>query len=271
MSPNSIGKGADDGDIHMAGRSDQIRLPMVAEIMNAAGPGQAKALAMVKAASGAVPLAVTGIWRIWFEHPASSSTQVQGEPVEVPPNTNPDHVFEVHPIIRFADQDIVASLGPIAILDPAGAVKKQYQSAAAKDAFASYESLGAKIGATSTAVTITSKKAGYNYVTFDLEPVGEIKPLNDGLFVLARVYDDSDPEEPLTESPRRMVFVNGSKAAELLKQNFGQKLKVLGIPRVDLDQVAEIAKALKPGEEAVSVCLPYEIVVLAVFPSEPSQ
>src|SRR5436305_11964439 len=35
--PHPIKSSGDDGDIHMAGRSDDVRLPLVAEIMNAAG------------------------------------------------------------------------------------------------------------------------------------------------------------------------------------------------------------------------------------------
>ena len=93
-------------------------------------------------------------------------------------------------------------------------------------------------------------------------------PLADGFFVLARVYDDENPDEPLTSTPIRMVFVNGSDAAKALKDNFGEKLKVLGIPRVDLAQVAEIANTQPGGEGEDTVCLPYEIIVLAVLSEE---
>jgi hypothetical protein len=33
---HKIDKGGDDGDVHMAGRADEVRLPLVAEILNAA-------------------------------------------------------------------------------------------------------------------------------------------------------------------------------------------------------------------------------------------
>ena len=266
-SPHGISKGAEDGDIHMAGRSDQIRLPLVAEIMNAAAKDQETVRKALDQSSGDVPLDVTGVWRIWFEHPASSGNQVQGEPVEVAGTSNPDHVFEIHPIVQFAGEDIVKSLTTIASLNPDKSIKKQYQTAAAKAAFASYEGLGARIAATKTAITITTKKAGFNYVSFYLEPEGKPVPAEDGVFVLARVYDESDPDEPLTPSPRRMVFVAGSAAAKALQQDPNKRVKVLGTPRVDLEQVAEIARKLGEGELA-TVCLPYEIVVLAVLPEE---
>ncbi len=264
--PHKIDKGGDDGDIHMAGRSDQIRLPLVAEIMNAVGQSEAKTLEILNHSSGSVPIDVTGIWRIWFEHPPSSGEQIQGDTVAIPSNSNPDHVFEIHPIINFSDQDILVSLAPIAKVDEKGVAAKAYTTAPASEAFKSYDSLGARIGVTETGITITTRRAGFNYVSFLLEPVGDAKPLADGLFVLARVYDDANPDEPLTSSPIRMVFVNGSTAAKALKENFGEKLKVLGIPRVDLTQVAAIANTQKSGED--TVCLPYEIVVLAVLPDE---
>jgi hypothetical protein len=266
-SPHGISKGAEDGDIHMAGRADEIRLPLVAEIMNAAAKDQEKVRKALDQSSGEAPLEVAGVWRIWFEHPASSGTQVQGEPVEVAGTSNPDHVFEIHPVVTFGGEDIVASLAPIASRNPDQSIKKEYVTASAKTAFASYEGLGARIGATKTAITITTKKAGFNYVSFFLEPQGKPVPAKDGVFVLARVYDESDPDEPLTPSPRRMVFVKDSAAAKALQQDPDQRVKVLGTPRVDLEQVAEIARKLG-DDEIATVCLPYEIVVLAVLPEE---
>jgi hypothetical protein len=256
--PHKIAKSGDDGDIHMAGRSDQVRLPLVAEIMNAASQGK-PAADLVNTSSASVPVEVTGIWRVWFEHPASSGTQVQGNTVEIPSDSNPDHVFEIHPIVRLDNQDVLSSLDNIA--ETRNGTTTTYTTAPAREAFKSYESLGARIGATSTGLTITSKRAGFNYVSFVLELAGDMKPLADGLFVLANVFDGEDQEEPLTSNPIRMVFVNGSKAAQALKDNFGEKLTVLAIPRVDLAQVAEIAKTQHSGEES-TLCLPYEMVVL---------
>ena len=160
--PHKIDKGGDDGDIHMAGRSDQVRLPLVAEIMNAGGEKEGEAVNLLNHSSGSVPIDVTGVWRLWFEHPPSSGEQVQGNAVPIPSNSNPDHVFEIHPIVNFGGQDLLPSLAPIA----EGA--KAYKSAPARDAFKSYDSLGARIGVTATGVTITTKRAGFNYVSFFL-------------------------------------------------------------------------------------------------------
>src|SRR6266849_6651314 len=70
--PHKIGRSGDDGDIHMAGREDQVRLPLVAEIMNAGwhDPKQIQqAVDLLNQSSGKDAIVVNGIWRIWFEHP----------------------------------------------------------------------------------------------------------------------------------------------------------------------------------------------------------
>ena len=42
-------------------------------------------------------MAVTGAWRLWPEH-AGGEPQVQGEQLDKFNTTNPDHVFQIHPI-----------------------------------------------------------------------------------------------------------------------------------------------------------------------------
>jgi len=265
--PHSIGRSGDDGDIHMAGRDDKVELPLVVEIMNARLEGESRAVQILNGSSASVPIAVAGVWRIWFEHPVSGGTQIQGESVPVPTNSNPDHVFEVHPVVGFGDQNLIASLVPI--VDPKNA--KGYEASDAKKAFATYEKLTTTISSTATAITMTSAKVGFNYVEFLLEPVGEVAAADDGgLLLLARVSAEAEPDEPLTASPIRMVFVKDSPPARELAAHPGETLKVLGTPRVDLAQVAEIAQSQNSHDED-SVKLPYEMVIVGVFtePVEP--
>src|SRR5690348_8027248 len=89
-SPNPIGGGSDDGDIHIAGRDSVVKLPMVAEIINGAKEQTALDFLLQSKAGDKVPL--TGVWRLWFEHPGSEN-QIQGKQVGLPKNTNPDHIF----------------------------------------------------------------------------------------------------------------------------------------------------------------------------------
>lgn len=261
-SPHRIAKSGDDGDIHMAGRADEVQLPMVAEIMNAGLSPQAGSVdAMNQASSGQI-IPVTGVWRIWFEHP-SPGDQVQGDSVAIPANSNPDHVFEIHPITHFGDQDIAdSSFIPIANNT------STYQAYPANVAFAAYEKLSATITASDTAVSITSPKAGYNYAEFIIELAGspqlasQLDPNDNGIFVLANVYDVSDPEQPVTPDVRRMVFVENTEPAKQLQAlSKGGRLHVLGIPRVNLAEVDAMGTV-----DQVATPLPYEMIIVAVFP-----
>jgi hypothetical protein len=56
-----------DGDLHVAGRSAQIGLPVVAEVENAAHRPDVVAAIQGAAGSGS-PVPLTGVWRVWSEH-----------------------------------------------------------------------------------------------------------------------------------------------------------------------------------------------------------
>lgn len=262
-SPHRIGRSGDDGDIHMAGRAPEVQLPMVVEIMNAGLDPQSASVDLMNQTSPGQTIPITGAWRIWFEHP-SPGDQTQGNAVDVPQDSNPDHVFEIHPITKFGNQEI-ANTSFVPINKPTVTthdVPEDYQAYPASKAFGAYENLQATISVSDTAVSITAKKAGYNYTEFLLEPVGQPVPGDDGTFVLANVYDVSDPENPVTAAPRRMVFVSNTQPeAELQKLGRGQMLHVLGIPRVNLAEVAAVS-----GSDPVDMALPYEMIVVAVFP-----
>lgn len=264
--PHSV---AEDGDIHVAGRDTVARLPLVVEIMN---PRYLKTLevsldimeALTETSSGQA-VQLSGAWRLWFEHP-SKEAQVQGQAVPIPENTNPDHIFEVHPVTSFNGIDVLESLVPIK-----GYKKnfegelKSYESYKASVAFPYYESIDATIKASSTAIMIASKKAKYNYAEFVIELAGKPKEFEDCYMVMAYVYDSADTNERLTPVARRMVFIkNSPPAVELLKHSKGDFLTVIGIPRVNLDKVYAVAQ--KHGSTEQFVKLPYEMIIAASIP-----
>lgn len=253
-SPHRIKSGGDDGDIHMAGRDDVIRLPLVVEIMNARQ--QSAALTDLKKVTGAPPVSVTGVWRIWFEH-LGTEPQTQGATVQPPADSNPAHLFEVHPVTVFDGNDVSQSFVPI----------PNYEAYDADKAFGFYEQLPATIQATSTAITISSGEGRYNYAEFVMERVGDLKPGDGkGLFVLANVFSTDNSEEKVNASPRRMVFIDGTPPADAAKNLAkGERLHVLGIPRVSLAEVAAIAE--QSNGKLFSGTLPYEIIVVGVFPN----
>lgn len=261
--PHPISSSGDDGDVHMAGRAPEVQLPMVAEIMNAGLDAQSACLTLMNQTSSGQTIPITGVWRIWFEHP-SPGDQTQGDEVDVPSTSNPDHVFEIHPITRFGPNDIaVSSFVPIDQRDSeTPSTKEDYSAYPAAKAFGSYESLKSTITVSDTVVSITAKKAGYNYAEFMIQPVDQVLAGDDGTFVRANVYDVSDPENPVTAAPRRMVFVAGTQPELAIKALApGQMLHVLGIPRVNLAEVAALS-----GSD-IDTPLPYEMIIVAVFSS----
>jgi hypothetical protein len=249
QTPHSISKGGNDGDIHMAGRADEVQLPMVAEIVNARQ--EADALGLLKKTSKATVLPVKGVWRIWFEH-LGEEDQVQGTEVDVPDTSNPAHLFEIHPITEFDNDSVLTSFEEI----------PGYTAYPAHIAFPFYEKVPATISAANGSVSITSGEGKYNYAEFVIEKAGAVQSDGaDGLFVLARVYDSEDQEEPVTSDVRRMVFVKDTPPAEQIQaMQTGDRLHVLGIPRVNLSEVAAMATS-----NPTTTTLPYEMIIVAVL------
>src|SRR5262249_46833891 len=107
---HKIGKGGDDGDLHFSGRAREVQLPIVAEIMNARDEDDAQAIA--RTSRGKDPVKITGAWRLWCEH-ANTSRQVTGAALAPFTTTNPDHVFEIHPVTRVGEVQVLNSVREI--------------------------------------------------------------------------------------------------------------------------------------------------------------
>jgi len=247
--PHSISRGGNDGDIHMAGRADEVGLPLVAEIVNARK--EQAALTLLKATPEGKKLPVKGVWRIWFEH-LGKEEQIQGNPVDVPDSSNPAHLFEVHPITQFGDDPVLDAFAEI----------PGYTAYPAHVAFPFYEQDQATISTANGSVTITSGEGKYNYAEFVIELAGAVQADgDDGLFVLANVFDTSNEEDAVTGDARRMVFVKGTEPATRVRTlSKGDRMHVLGIPRVNLSEVAEMAT-----EKPTQTHLPYEMIIVAIL------
>ncbi|MEP6818165.1 MAG: hypothetical protein ABJA18_01440 [bacterium] len=257
--PNPIGGGSDDGDIHIAGRDSVVKLPMVAEIINGKRESDTFNFLMGTTAGQTVPL--VGVWRLWFEHPGSED-QIQGQTVPEPTNTNPDHIFEFHPVAKFGTFDCLDSFVPIADQS------SEFLGHPADKSFAAYEARPGTITTSNTAIMITSNKAGFNYTDFEMRLTGKPKDVGDGFIVLANVFNPGAPAnaDPLTEQPRRMIFVKGSPPADkIATMTKGDKLHVLGIPRVNLNEVFAVASGLQGHDEYSEGGLPYEMIIVALL------
>ena len=243
-----------DGDFHIAGRAAKVGLPIVAEIKNAAF--ERAALDVIRAAKRrGEPLRLAGAWRIWSEHAGSSTdTEVQGEQRSRIEGTNPDHVFEIQPVTSVKGLSMRASLRPI----------QGYSPGTAEVAFKDFSGLPCSLRRDSRRTTLVTRKGAINDVEFLME-VGE-KPQHvvaDGRFVDAAALNLKG--DRLVQS-LRMVFVKDSPPEKAVKGlGRGDRLHVLGLPRVDLAAVDWRASHSAARPEIANLGLPYEILIAAVY------
>jgi hypothetical protein len=242
-----------DSDLHIAGRAPEIGLPIVAEIMNA--KDEDAAVARIHSVEGTnMAVKMSGAWRLWCEH-GGESQQIQGATLTAFTTTNPDHVFEIHPITSLDGKSITESLKPI----------KGFPTKDAETAFMSYENKKSEIvsnGAKKTTTIITSM-GGFNYVEFKIEITDDPFSVSDGTLVFAKVLDLDG--EVLVQK-RRMVFVKGSEPEKaLLKLHKGDIMHVLGVPRINLALVSFRRANAKTKPGILTWNLPYEMLIVGVY------
>jgi hypothetical protein len=240
-----------DGDVHVAVQAPSIGLPIVAEIKNAAFEGEARDLIQRSAVSGE-PIRLAGAWRIWMEH-VGRTAALQGEAAPTR-KTNPDHVFEIHPVTFVGDRSVSESLRPI----------PGYRPLPADDAFRSFEKIACRIVPGDETTTIVTPKRQYNDSEFFLE-IGEEpqQVVEDGRFVSAAVFD----RKGNVVAPRvRMVFIKDTPPDTVVRDRRpGDRLHVFGLPRIDLSQIAWRASHGKDHPESLTWPLPYEMIIAAVY------
>ena len=241
-----------DGDFHVAGRASNIGLPIVAEIMNAAFEADALDLIHTAAATG-TPVRLTGAWRLWMEH-VGRNEELQGEAVPIHGLTDPDHVFEIHPVTLVGDRSLRESFHPVA----------GYRPEEADDVFESFEKIDCRIVRGGGTTRIETRKGLYNDVEF-LLGIGEEpqQVVEDGRFVNAAVFD---LKSKLLAHKVRMVFVKDTPPDRIVKHfRPGNRLHVFGLPRIDLAQIAWRASHLRDHPESLILPLPYEIIIAGVY------
>lgn len=248
---------AKDGDMHIAVRCPaEIGLPLVAEIMNAAEVPDVLAQTVDDEQSQR-KVQLKGAWRIWNEH-SGDNEFIQGKPVVKASNTNPDHVFEIHPVTFYDDHDLRATLHPIA----------GYKEKDPEAAFSSYENKRSSIkyDKTRKLISITSSGLGYNYVKFQMQLNEKPFKITDGYFAMAQVRDW---DGHLLHRKRRMVFVDGTPPSDTVKElGAGDCVRVLGMPRLNLALVNyRVGQAKKGNVAPLTWNLPYEMIVVGIYDS----
>ena len=242
-----------DGDLHFAGRTPNIGLPTVGEIANAAT--RPKAVALVnRAATTHRPMHVVGAWRVWPEH-AGSEDEKQGVTRGPVQSTNPDHVFEIHPVTWIGDMDLRGTFHPVPGFSP-GRPRRVFDL---------YEHASCRLRVHRHGVTVTTQTGLYNDVEFimEIDQRGE-QVVRDGRFVSARVFD-LDGTKLVDRC--RMVFVRGTPPEEAVRGlGPGDRLHVYGIPRVSFAILAERVRASARHPDVLTRSLPYEIIIIGCYP-----
>lgn len=242
-----------DGDLHVAGRAEEIRLPIVAEVENAASRPEAIALVHRLAGTGE-PVALSGMWRIWSEH-FGKAEETQGEELDPIDRTNPPHVFEVHPVTRIGDLDLTGTFHPV----------PGFRPEPADVVFESFKNARVRIVPGEKTVTLYTRREELNDADFTIE-IGSNPPLvvPDGRFVDAAVLT---PKGEKLADRIRMVFVRDT-APERIARGLapGERLHVFGIPRIDLSAVSFRVSRAREDPAVLDGALPYEILVIGVFP-----
>jgi len=242
-----------DGDLHLSGRAPEIALPSVAEIANASS--YKAAVDIVHSAERARrPLKISGVWRLWAEHSGGTSVE-QGRPLEPAETTNPEHVFEIHPVTRIDALRLLDSFRPVEGFKPGDAQRT----------FGLYEQATCTLRVESRTVSIISPPGLYNDVEFVMELAdGRTTVVPDGRFATASVWDKAGA---LVVKRVRMVFAKGTppeRAVSLLKR--GERLRVYGIARLDLAEVSRRVTSSRSNPAVLTGTLPYEIIVIGVYP-----
>lgn len=195
-----------------------------------------------------------GVWRLWCEHPGPR--QIQDDPIPPVENSNPDHVFEIHPLVRVGSQSVVNTLQWIEGYTPKDAAR----------AFEIYDAIPCEIvpDAATQRVSIITKKVGYNYVDFIMrvEEDTQFESI-DGRFVRATPLDLDG--NPVSQRKIRMVLPRDSAAEQRVRGlRTGDTLRVLGMPRIDLAVVSWRIRNAAERPEALTWKLPYEMVICGV-------
>jgi hypothetical protein len=259
-SVNKVDASGDDGDLHIAGGSDQVGLPMVAEIINAKQSPAAVKLAQ-SSTNKDVPL--NGVWRIWFEHPPTGKQKQFAKNPLTGPATNPDHMFEIHPISQLGTLDLVDNLTRV----------EGYKAKPNDTTFTNYETRTIDSWkVTSNSVIIESPRGVYNYADFVIRlnetpnkiPANEDKPrylaLADVLDSDCSVIKDKKGKE-VVSGPRRMVFVEKDADKTIGIAKPGATFQVMAIPRVNLERLTFYLN--HPNQfNGKKVFLPYEMIVI---------
>jgi hypothetical protein len=242
-----------DGDFHFSGRTRQVGLPTVGEMVNAAQEKEAMDLIHDAQKTGH-SLEVSGVWRLWPEH-AGTAEEEQGEKLRPLESANPDHIFEIHPVTRVNDKKLLDSFHPV----------KGFSPGDADTVFKLYQGVECRLRVKRGTVSIVTRKGLYNDVEFLMEIADEHQAVvGDGRFVEASVRD---LKGNLLVKRLRMVFMKDTPPEQIVRNlRRGDLLHVYGIPRIDFAEIAHRIAGYRKNPALLTGNLPYEIIIIGFFP-----
>ena len=110
-------------------------------------------------------------------------------------------------------------------------------------------------------ITLITQGLGYDFVDFVLQinDLPDVK--NDGRFILCNVYDN---DGELLYSNLRMIFIKDSEPEKTVRTlSKGDKLRVLGVPRINLNEIDARIKKSITNNNVLNENLPFEMVILS--------
>jgi hypothetical protein len=260
---------AQDGDIHFSGYDKKIGMPIVAEIMNAKDEKEAIKEIIAHQGRGEKnnpKLNVQGVWRIWPEHMAARTNYYQGMTFSLKKiqevKTNPDHVFEIHPVTQIGNINLTRTLRNIEGYIPKRDVRYILDVYAKKHCV---------ISQTQKNISIETKDADYNYIDMWVR-LDSIWHVDDGAFAFCAVFDtdfnpaSDDPKEKQVTKRTRVALVKDSEVYnQFTSMANGEYLRMLGTPRLDLAIISWRAWAAKKRPEVLKWRLPIEIIAVGIM------
>lgn len=243
----------EDGDIHCSGTSDDIGLATVAEIVHAST--QPTAIQRLVAAEGGGPIPVTGVWRLWPEHANGGEDYVQGGHIPAITNTNPPHIFEIHPLTEVDGVDVRSSLTKVS----------GYKYKKDVDSFAKFESWPCEIHVNGDKVTLVTKQLGYNYTRFKAQLLEDpTHQLDDGHTSVFCAVQGPEPDDPIVAKVRCIFVKDSPPDVKLSQLHAGDVLKVIGVPRINLALLRHRVEHASDDPSLLTRSLPYEMIIVAV-------
>jgi hypothetical protein len=248
----------DDCDLHVPLRSSAIRVPLLGEVKNACSipTDAARRHWSRRIADDIGPSEVTavGVFRIWHEHPPPKGG-VQSESKKLPQykNSNPDHMVELHPLIRIGSLDFVRHIGWI---EKDGDRYEGYGYDKLRQiASRSLEIQRVSIGG-ERYVRMLTPKMFYNHWSLRAVVVGDVERLADGLRAVVDILPESGNRPPVRGLTA--VVAEGTDAhGRFADLRPGQIIEFLAVGRIALRPVLAAL-----GDSLRAIRMPVEFFVL---------